>query len=298
MRTRWHLPVVGLITLALAVAWRVSDRFSRADVSPVTEEVADDTGLSVRPLPITDHSSSNPQSEVLEPARALEVRSRLAQIDAVEARAGRGDEAALSQLGALLGLCSRLLGGESADRRATRFQAPAWRMWADACSSQRQVSWAALLRSAAVPRSTDVQTLAAFPTDSSVAEQLERRDRILEGILANTSDAEVGATAAYIYLDRKRQLAWAVGEIPNSLLSPEGSESLRMDAAIALACKMSRDCSPYSPHILAECAATAGCLPGAGMEQILVMRRSPQDLHLIGVLVDRLLAIRNSARDR
>lgn len=195
-------------------------------------------------------------------------------------------------------MCTRLLGGENADRRAARFQTPAWRIWAEGCSSQRQATWAALLRSAAAPRSADVETLAALPADSSDAEQLERRDRILEDILANTSDAEVGATAAYVYLDRERQLAWAAGEIPNSLLLPEGSESLRMDAAIALACKMGRDCSPYSPHVLAECAATAGCLPGAGMEQILAMRRSPQDLQLIDVLVDRLLALRTSARGR
>lgn len=210
----------------------------------------------------------------------------------VEALVRQGDQRALGQLGALISLCARLPSGVDANPGRARFQAPLWQGWAQACQSRDSASWLSLIQSHASVSSSEAQTLASLPLDDASVEQLERRDRILEELLARTEDAEIGAAAAYVYLDRERQLAWAQGEIPNALQSAEGSESFRLDASIEFACRMGRDCSPHSPYVLAECAHTAGCLPGVTMRQILEMRRSPQELQLIDTLLGRLLELR------
>lgn len=210
----------------------------------------------------------------------------------VEALVRQGDQRALGQLGALISLCARLTSGVDSNAVRERFRASVWQGWAEACQSTDSTAWLALLKSQASVTSSEAQTLASLPLDDASVEQLERRDRILEELLARTEDAEIGAAAAYVYLDRERQLAWAQGEIPNALQSTEGSESFRLDASIEFACRMGRDCSPHSPYVLAECAHTAGCVPGVTMRQILEMRRSPQELQLIDTLLGRLLALR------
>ena len=287
MRKHWPFLGAGLVALVFALAWSMSQR------SPTEDSAA--AGQSPK---IEAQLSTMSSSDAMEPGRPTRssVQGELegaaptsveAYFEAIEVLAKQGDEKGVSQLGALIALCSQLSNSDS-----SRFQSSAWRYWTEACRSQDQSSWVALLRSKPALPSPDNQTLASLPPDDASAEQLDRRDRTIEALLASTPDAEIGAAAAYVYLDRERQLAWAQGEVPNALQLPAGSESLRLDASIEFACRIGRDCSPYSPYVLAECAHTAGCLPGVSMRQILQMRRSPQELQLIDTMLGRLLELR------
>ncbi|MBE5316245.1 MAG: hypothetical protein H4O13_12700 [Xanthomonadales bacterium] len=210
----------------------------------------------------------------------------------IEALAAGGDEEAITQLGALMRSCGGVLGNQYTGERSERFEHPAWRPWREACSFERSLRWTKLLRAAPPPSSPDIDAFSALPVNTDDPDELAARDRVLEELLARTDDVELAASAAWLYADRSRQLAFANGELPNSLFLAEGSEALRTDVAIAFACRVGRDCSPFSQLTIAECAMTAGCTPGASMQQIMTMRRSPQELQLIDTMLGRLLELR------
>lgn len=248
---------------------------------------------------IDPSTASSGASRSVEPLRvsafsdeASAVSSLESEFSAIETLAAGGDDRAITQLGALMNACSSVLGNQYTGQRSARFEHPAWRPWLVACSFERSLRWTKIISAAPAPSSPDIDAFTALPVSTDDPAELAARDRALEDLLARTDDADLASWAAWLYTDRSRQLAFANGELPNSLFLPEGSEALRTEVGMAFGCRVGRDCSPFAQLTIAECAATAGCLPGMSMQQIIAMRRSPQELQLIEIMLRRLLEIR------
>lgn len=281
------LVAVGLL-LRLGSGSSPEARVIAEDIAPQLPGDVDNSSMASS-LPSRDVESYKASVSSSEAGSAASLESEFTEIEAL---AASGDEKAITQLGALMRSCGGVLGNQYTGERSERFEHPAWRPWRDACSFERSLRWTNLLRAAPPPSSPDIDAFSALPVNTDDPDELAARDRVLEELLARTDDIELAASAAWLYADRSRQLAFANGELPNSLLSPGGSDALRTDVAIAFACRVGRDCSSFSQLTIAECATTAGCTPGTSMQQIMTMRRSPQELQLIDIMLGRLLELR------
>ena len=295
MSTRLRVVVfssVALVATGVLLAYRaINLSETEAPVSASSSHAAGQTrGLLVR----SDAAfhAVNPEEHSTTSDEFTQTSWPTDELAVIEALAASGDAKALTKLGALLQACSLVMGNEYTTERSARFDHSAWRPWLQSCSRERSARWSNLISSAPAHNSADHDVLAALTLDTDDPAELATRDRVIEDVLSQSDDPEAAAWAAYLYLDRTRQLAWAAGEMPHSMLLPEGSEAMRTEIAIAFACRVGRDCGSYAPQTVSECAATAGCLPGMSMRQIIELRRSQQELQFLDLMLRRLLEIR------
>lgn len=290
MQSRRNLILTAtLLTLVVGGIWHL-DKEPR----PRPERPAPTTSLNAAAV---EGSPSRPESASLARRRRMPDRDSAAgsfDLNELLARA-RTDPAAAENAVAFVSTCSAVLGNEYDGRRAVRFDDARWRPWAERCSRDVLARVMEDMGNWAKPQGQDWDTLQdALAPESTEAspEALAQRDALASAILAESSDPELVALAAYVYFDDQRLRAWALADLPRSLVQPDLSE-WRFDLATLLACRVGRDCSPTSAVVIAQCAQTAGCYPGMSLEDVLALRRSPQDIALMRGYVRQVLAKRD-----
>lgn len=197
----------------------------------------------------------------------------------VLAEDARHDPTAARKLHGLYMLCEGLV------KRAT---SPAWRDYKRICD-QSVAARSQLLNATTGQPSPDWLTLAAL---SELSDDDDARKEGLKELLRNSQDVElrVSAAAAYVTPSYLRDLA--EGSVPPSLHSyPVG---LQIDVSLIYGCQIGLDCSPSALATLGECAVTQPCQPGASLQQVVEIRRSPQEMNLIRLAVTDLIGMSGS----
>lgn len=188
-------------------------------------------------------------------------------------------------------LCG-LLGDPKPNSKTGRFEDPRWRLYQEACTGfpREQLMIDGDLASWAQPGSPVWDLLgAAFELPEGDPE----RTALASDQLASSSDFQVLAQAALLFFDRQRILS-PERERPSALRLGD-DVGFRTELALLVACQYATGgCAWDSPLVLAECAGTASCYPGASLTQIVALRRSPQEMELLRALVAEVGRLRGS----
>lgn len=204
----------------------------------------------------------------------------------------RSDPNAAQQLGNILSLCSLLLGESHSDRKPSRFDDVRWAPWTRMCEAQSPHLLMSEMDLWAQPQGSLWEELDLVDALGNTPEENEIRNEVAFRILEKGDDPELMAQAALLYFDRERLREWAPPGMTGAL-ARGGLSEFRVDLALLLACRVGRDCTARSIQSVAECAMTAMCYPGMTLEQVIALRQSPQEMKLLQLYVDRVLAVRN-----
>lgn len=212
--------------------------------------------------------------------------------NALRELAARAQTDALAQLelGGWSGLCHGLhLLADSSDDKS-RLEDPQWKELLDVCTEDVRSDLHGSLQSAA-PEVIEELVLAPWSNGATTAEQFAERDRRMESLMRDGSRPARAFNAAVLYFDYERFAQWAGGLRPPHILDQRSYQYSRigLDIAWMYGCRLGMDCGPFAGFTLGECWATPGCVPGGGARQVVQMRRSPLELRLVDLMVDRLL---------
>lgn len=201
----------------------------------------------------------------------------------------RVDDAFAGALSGMVSLCGFL--GDS-NRKTGRFDDPRWHPLREACARfpREQLLSDGDLASWAQPDSPVWDLLnAAF----ELPEGDPARTALASDQLASSSNFDVLGQAALLFFDRQRILS-PERERPTALRLGD-DVGFRTELALLVACQYATGgCAWDSPLVLAECAGTASCYPGASLMQIVALRRSPQEMELLRALVAEVGRLRGS----
>lgn len=211
--------------------------------------------------------------------------------------AAQSDVTASDDLVAYIKICdhvrSQFIPREQGGRgkRDDRFRDPAWAMLAARCDKRTAEQLLAGLGNSTARDSDQWLAIERFmdlAEDPSAVEHLEERDRFAQAILETSKEPELVAAAAELYFDRARLREWAAYNLPDSLLQDKPSR-FDSDLATMIACRVGMDCSPFALRTIAQCLEITSCRPGMSLEQVIRMRRSPQEMELIKEFAGRIL---------
>lgn len=185
------------------------------------------------------------------------------------------DPSAARQLHGLFMLC------EGLSSRGT--STPEWERYKRMCDRSTSAR-SQLVRATTGGQSADWTRLAAL---SELPEDDETREEGLKQLLRTSRDIELRMSVAAAYATSSHLKDWAESASPSSLHSyPVG---LQIDAALLYGCQIGLDCSPSALFTLGECSVTQPCRPGANLQEVVEIRRSPQEMQLIQTAVARLV---------
>lgn len=204
----------------------------------------------------------------------------------------RSDVRAANELVSFVKLCRTALGNEYTGARTARFQDPRWRQWVQSCDWNTLSELMDDMGNWAKPQSQAWDELEALALPNTGLAELAERDAIASRIIEESDDPELVAQAAYVYFDNERLRAWAAADLPHSMRQHDVSD-LSADLSLLLACQLGKDCSATAVSVLSECATTAMCYPGLSMEEVIALRRSPQDMILMRSYVQQVLKRRH-----
>ena len=278
--------VFCLLLVIVAIAWWMS-RSQRAEVftAPDTEQIGAPPHPGSRTSVIVGSSESDQRVRIDASVDFhLEEMSNSARMDPDAARI----------LGAFVGMCSLALGNEYSGAMAERFEDLRWAPWLRECNRERLATLIKEMGTWAQPTGTGWDELEQVAGLDDSLEAMARRDVVTSRILEESNDPELVAAAARLYFDRERLRAWASFDLPNSLARQDVTD-FRDDLALLLSCRVGGECSGGALETTAECAATSTCYPGLSMEQVIALRRSPQDMALIRRYVQRIVEKRGEA---
>lgn len=198
------------------------------------------------------------------------------------AHAAQTDPVAARDWGGLHALCA---GVELRSARGSSLPA-AWRAYEQACARLAPSLQSARAVEVKPFDHPDVRRLAAL---EALPEEDPMREQGLAEVMRTSSVAAFRTDAAMSLLTSKRLREWG-GEVLPPLLV-DNTLALQIDASLLYGCKIGLDCAPYSFSSLGECALTSPCSPGTPLQQVIELRHSPQELHLLRNVVDRLVEI-------
>jgi hypothetical protein len=200
----------------------------------------------------------------------------------VLARAGNTNPAAARDLSGLYNLCGGI------ERRVSKAVAlPAeWRPYQQACARLAPSMQDALAIGSKPfdhPDARRVAALSALPEDDPVREQG------LAAVMRTSSIPEFRMDAAFSMLDGKRLREWGGDVLPSP--NVDNTMVLQVDATLLYGCRVGMDCSPDAFFSLGECAQTLTCTPGASLQRVIELRRSPAEMQVLKAVVDQLVRI-------
>ena len=200
----------------------------------------------------------------------------------VLARAGNTNPTAARDLSGLHNLCGGI------EIRVSKGGAlPAeWRPYEQACvqlAPSIQNSLVVEVRPSDHPDSRRLAALSALPEDDP------EREQGLESVMRTSTIPEFRMEAAFSMLDGKRLREWGGDVLPSPNL--DNANVLQTDAMLLYGCRMGTDCSPDAFFSLGECAQTLTCTPGASLQRVIELRRSPAEMQVLNNVVDRLVQI-------
>lgn len=174
---------------------------------------------------------------------------------------------------------------------AGRFSAGEWGKVRRLCDSNHLAHFRSNLSNAALDKSSEVELLRLLVDDAGSVSEADR-DRLALSVLGNTKVAASAQLAAYTYLNDDRLRNWSdeLGGRSTTMSLPTGMDAFRIDAVLYTVCAWGQECGGNSLIALSECAATAGCMPGRSVEQVLRSRRSQHEMTLIESFSQRILA--------
>lgn len=206
--------------------------------------------------------------------------------------AAQSDPRASEDLAFYIRFCSRFIVVAAEGKPDDRYKHPAWARLLAGCDQQTFTELTASLATVAKPESEEWQAFMQAVDLPPTLKNLAERDRAVSAILETSQDPELIGNAAVAYFDRDRIHAWAGSRVPATLAQGDVSYFVA-DLAQTIACRSGRDCSPFALGTLHECASMAACRPGTSLEQIIRLRRSPQEMALIDEFAGRILKSRS-----
>lgn len=162
-----------------------------------------------------------------------------------------------------------------------RFDDPRWIAVAKRCPSKLP-DIMQILATSIPPNSVAISEL----TQAREAGDITRGDAIAAALLKSSNDPDELEAATSSYFDAERLRALAGDERPASLVGNDGALALQIDLALMVSCSLGTDCAPHTPVTLVQCATTTLCYPGQSMQQIIAMRRSPEEMAYLRRILD------------
>lgn len=198
------------------------------------------------------------------------------------------DRAASRSLDYVATLCQILL---SPRTETGRLDDPRWLAVAKRCPT-RLPDVTQRLATSLPPQSASLDQLALALESGDVM----RSDELAASILRSSNDPDELEAATSSYFSPERMRALAGNDRPASLVDAHGALALQVDLTLMVSCSLGSDCAPYSPITLAQCVSTSICQPGQSMQQIIAMRRSPEEVAFLQRMLAYVLQMRKSVR--
>lgn len=260
----------GLLLVLVVVGWRSGADLFRA---PVHSYHQSEGRLSTRDQPERT-TFAGPDSARAPTGLHIEAMMRRALTDVDTARL----------LAAYIQLCSSALGAGASEFPAQRFADPLWKPWLGRCTKEQLSRLIENMGAWATPDGAGWNALEVALQNDGEGQAGDRRDSIAIDLMSNSDDPELVAQAAALYFRGKQGTG-----------RPIRFEHIEVDLALLLACRIGRDCSSASLEVAAECAATPDCYPGRSMEQVIALRRSPQEMEFLAKQVQAVMSLRGGS---
>lgn len=282
-RTLAAAGLIAALALVVIAVWQV-----RVPGTPGrTGDAGPKAEAGATPAAASPTSSSGSLPSLAPQTFAGPARSALADL---MARAPH-DAAAAEDLGLFVSLCSLALDSRAPGKLAPRFRSAEWWPWVAECDPALQPRLMASTLDLPTAHSPELERLLQIESEHSANASL--RDQLaLDIIVRGVRPTEV-ATAAFFYFHPERLARWSDRASARSPAEAEAesvaAEGFRVDLALLLGCRAGRDCSGSSAIALFECAATDACSAGTHLEDVVAMRRSPQEMRLMEKFIEEVL---------